>query len=65
MTMPASSERFPAPRVTPDATHAFGGIWRLTARRFFTPGYWLTLAGLLVVLVQIEESPVIFRVPVV
>jgi ABC-type transport system involved in multi-copper enzyme maturation permease subunit len=51
MTMPANSKRFPAPRVMPDAAHAFGGIWRLAARRFFTPGYWITLAGLLVVLV--------------
>jgi ABC-type transport system involved in multi-copper enzyme maturation permease subunit len=42
---------FPAPRVQPNAAHAFGGIWRLTTRRFFTPGYWLMLGGMLVVLV--------------
>jgi ABC-2 type transport system permease protein len=42
---------FAPPRVTPNAAHALGGIWRLTARRFFTPGYWLTLAGMLAVLV--------------
>ena len=49
--MIANSQRFPAPRVTPNATHAFGGIWRLTARRFFAPGYWLMMAGMLGVLV--------------
>lgn len=42
---------FAAPRVAPDNAHALGGIWRLTARRFFTPGYWLTLAGMLGLLV--------------
>jgi ABC-2 type transport system permease protein len=42
---------FAPARVTPNAAHALGGIWRLTARRFSTPGYWLTLAGMLVVLV--------------
>jgi ABC-2 type transport system permease protein len=41
---------FPAPRVMPNALHAFGGIFRLTARRFFTPGHWLTLGGMLAVL---------------
>ena len=44
-TMDSGPGGFPAPRVAPHASHAFGGIWRLTARRFFTPGYWLTLAG--------------------
>jgi ABC-2 type transport system permease protein len=42
---------FPAPRVRPNAMHAFGGIWRFAARRFFTPGYWVMLAGMLVLLV--------------
>lgn len=42
---------FPAPRVSPHAGHAFGGIWRLTARRFFTVSYWLVLAGMLAALV--------------
>jgi ABC-2 type transport system permease protein len=45
------STGFPAPRVAPNARHAFGGIWRLAARRFSAPGYWLTLAGLLGLLV--------------
>ena len=44
------SSLHPAPRVQPNAVHALGGIWRLTARRFFTPGYWLVLAGMLVLL---------------
>ena len=42
---------FRAPRVRPNATHAFGGIWRFAARRFFTPGYWVMLPGMLVLLV--------------
>ena len=42
---------FGPPRVPPNAAHAFGGIWRFTARRFFTPGYWLTLIGMLFLLV--------------
>ena len=42
---------FRAPRVRPNATHALGGIWRFAARRFFTPGYWVMLAGMLVLLV--------------
>src|SRR5688500_10380868 len=46
-----TSQSFPAPRVFPNARHALGGIWRLTARRYSTPGYWLTLAGMLAALV--------------
>jgi ABC-type transport system involved in multi-copper enzyme maturation permease subunit len=49
--MNIESPGFPAARVIPNATHAFGGIWRLTSRRFYTPGYWMTLAGMLVLLV--------------
>jgi ABC-type transport system involved in multi-copper enzyme maturation permease subunit len=45
---------FPAPRVAPNAAHAFGGIWRLTSRRFMTPGYWLMLAALLGLLVLLS-----------
>lgn len=44
---PAPGSIHRAPQVMPNAAHAFGGIWRFTARRFFTPGYWLMLAGLL------------------
>lgn len=49
--MNADASSFPPPRVTPHAGRALGGIWRLTARRFFTPGYWLMLAGMLAALV--------------
>jgi ABC-type transport system involved in multi-copper enzyme maturation permease subunit len=34
----------------PNASHAFGGIWRLTIKRSFTPMHWLAMAGMLVVL---------------
>lgn len=56
MSAPAttSASAFPAPRVTPNARHALAGLWRLAARRFFTPGYWLTLLGMLVVLIVLS-----------
>lgn len=49
--MPPPPAAFPPPRVAPHAGHAFAGVWRLTTRRFFTPGYWLMLAGMLALLV--------------
>lgn len=48
--MNATTSAFPAPRVAPQLTHAFGGIWRLTFRRLLLPGHWLTLGIGLVVL---------------
>lgn len=52
--MPGSAAR-PAfgsvPRVRPHAGHALGGIWRLAIRPFYTPLHWLTLAGMLALLV--------------
>jgi ABC-2 type transport system permease protein len=42
---------FSAPRVVPNAARAFGGIWRLTSRRFFRPTHWLVLGGMFVLLV--------------
>lgn len=39
-----------APRVAPNAWHAFGGVWRLTVRRLLAPMHWLVLAGLLAAL---------------
>ena len=36
--------------VPPHPWRAFGGIWRLTWRRFCTPGQWLLLGGTVVVL---------------
>jgi ABC-2 type transport system permease protein len=51
MNLPSScAADFPAPRVAPNARHAFGGIWRLTLRRLFAPMHWLVLAGLLAAL---------------
>src|SRR5688500_3449141 len=57
--MNAATPTFPAPRVSPNAAHALGGIWRLTARRFFTPGYWLMIAGMgvLLVIFSIPAAP--------
>lgn len=43
--------RFPAARVTPNAAHAFGGVWRLTVRRYSTLTHWLFMGGALAVLV--------------
>lgn len=48
--MNAPSTDFPAPRVAPNLANAFGGVWRLTFRRFFLPGHWLTVAVGLAVL---------------
>lgn len=54
-----SPESFPAARVTPNARHAFGGVWRLTVSRFFTLKHGLILAGLLAVLalLSVPMSP--------
>ncbi len=41
---------FSPPRVVPNLAHAWGGVWRLTFRRFLLPGHWLTLAAGLAVL---------------
>jgi ABC-type transport system involved in multi-copper enzyme maturation permease subunit len=43
----ATGQGFPAPRVQPSVAHAFGGIWRLTVRRFYSPTRWLVLAAML------------------
>jgi ABC-2 type transport system permease protein len=48
---PTTSRPQFGPRVTPNNLHDFGGIWRLSIRRFFSPGRWLMLAGMLVLLV--------------
>lgn len=39
--------RVAGPHVMPNAAHAFGGIWRLSIRRFFSPVRWLVFAGML------------------
>ncbi len=40
-----NASAFPAPRVAPNASHAFGGMWRLASRRYRTPGFWVMLLG--------------------
>ena len=32
------------PRVAANLSHAFGGVWRLTFRKFLLPGHWIALA---------------------
>lgn len=41
---------FSPPVLPPNSARAFGGIWRLTWRRFCTPGQWLLLLGMLALL---------------
>ena len=48
--MNASSNVSLPSRVAPNQSHAFGGIWRLTFRRFLFPGHWLMVAFALAVL---------------
>ena len=46
-----SAPSFPLPRVTPNHRHAFGGVWRLTFRRFMGgPAQWLAFAAMLLLL---------------
>lgn len=52
--MNASASVFPAPRVAPHPARALAGLWRLSARRFFTLNYWLLLVGLLGALVVLS-----------
>lgn len=47
-----STSALPAP-VAPNAWHAFGGVWRLTFRRFMTPTQGLVFAGALALLLLI------------
>jgi ABC-2 type transport system permease protein len=48
---PPPLDGFPAPQVIPNALHAFGGLWRLSVRRFFSLNRWLVIAGMLALLV--------------
>jgi ABC-type transport system involved in multi-copper enzyme maturation permease subunit len=60
------SSSLSAPRVTPHALHAFGGIWRLTFRRFLVPGpiiggvVGLTLLTLLTLSIVHGRRPMVF-----
>jgi ABC-2 type transport system permease protein len=56
--MNAASTSFPAPRVAPNPRHAFGGIWRLTYRRLLSPSQWLSIGGMLALLLLLTFSVV-------
>jgi len=48
----------PVTRIEPNLAHAWGGVWRLTFRRFLLPGHWLTLAiGLAVLTLLFAGGP--------
>lgn len=44
--------------VLPDWRHAFGGVWRLTARRFLSSGQWLFIAAMLALLAVLSFAAV-------
>ncbi len=50
------SPALPFPRVAPNQWHAFGGVWRLTYRRWLPWRSWLVCAGLLGVLAGIAAT---------
>lgn len=56
--MSSPSPAFSPPRVAPHLGHACGGVWRLTYRRFLTPGALLQLAGLVALLVFLGSAMV-------
>ncbi len=59
MNLPSSSSPPPlAAPVAPNLRHAFGGIWRLTFRRFLAPSQWTVPAILLAVLTLIAIATV-------
>ena len=59
MSLPASSSPAPlAAPVAPSLRHAFGGIWRLTFRRFLAPSQWTIPAILLAALTLIAFATV-------
>src|SRR5256885_9687059 len=39
----STAATFSPPRVAPNLSHAWGGVWRLTFRRLLVPAHWLTL----------------------
>lgn len=49
--MNSATSSLPSPRVAPNGRRAFGGVWRLTARRFTAPGQWLPFAGVMALIV--------------
>ncbi|HUR60068.1 MAG TPA: ABC transporter permease subunit [Opitutaceae bacterium] len=52
MSQPAAV--FPVARVAPNLWHAFGGVWRLTYRKFTRPEQWLVFAGVYGLLAMME-----------
>jgi ABC-type transport system involved in multi-copper enzyme maturation permease subunit len=55
--MSAPTELFPA-RVAANLGHAWGGVWRLTYRRFLAPAHWITLGiGLAVLALLFAGGP--------
>ena len=54
--MSPSSSVPPAPRVAPNAGHALGGIWRLTARRLLAPAQWLPVLTVLAALAVLASA---------
>lgn len=54
--MNPSSASLPATLVAPNARHALGGIWRLTARRFLAPRQLLPLPFILAILATLAGA---------
>lgn len=54
--MNAAEPPLSAVRVAPNQWRAFGGIWRLTFRRFLTPGQLLATAGMIAALAVLSYS---------
>ena len=59
-----TAPRAALPRVTPNTWNAFGGIWRLTFRRFLAPTQWLLLlAGIAIIVLVLLASVRVGRAP--
>lgn len=51
----------PRPRVEPNQWHAFGGVWRLTFRRWLSLGHFLPMAGMLTLLAVVAVASIGMR----
>ena len=59
MSAPITTETrqdFSAPRVRPNQRNAFGGVWRLTFRRWLSLNQLLATAGLLALLAGLAKE---------
>ena len=56
--MNATSSAVSRPPISPNLSHAFGGVWRLTVRRCLLPGHWLIVAGLVALLALVTTATV-------